>query len=486
VKTKKQRARSLAQPLKRPRHVQRAHDIYANAAFFDPRTKRRVIRTAIEKMARPARSLSRSCRTTARAKAAYRLVGNYKLRPDQKRKQRVTQEQLYNPIFQHAAQSCRHEPRIYAVQDSSCLMFPTLHKTTGLGTADRKKEEALWMHSALAVRPDGYILGLCHAHFWARPLEEFGKSADRKKRPFEEKESYLWVHTADAVQALLHDHGIEAEIIHIADRAGDVHEVLQHYVDTAKRFIIRFAHDRKIEEEEGYVRAQLAQQPVLDARTITIPRTHNHPQREATVQVRSCRVTLHPPRTCPNPGTKKPFAVNVVWVCEPDPPQGVERIDWVLYTSEAVDTSHECWERVQAYKLRWRIEDYHRALKSDCYAEKTQLKDADAIVRLLAFLAVAAIRVLQLRDLARTNPTQPCTLVLEDHEWQALWLLFYEEPPEPGRPPPTIQEAVKMIGHLGGHLGRKGDGMPGAESLSLGLKELEIAATVYRLLDGER
>ena len=178
---------------------------------------------------------------------------------------------------------------------------------------------------ALGPRPAARRLcaGLCHAHFWARPLEEFGKGAECKKRPFEDKESYLWVDTANAVQALFRDQGISPEILHIADRAGDVHEVLQEYVETNKRFIIRVAYDRKIEEQEGYVRPQLAAQPLLHTRTITIPRTRNHPQRKATVQLRSCRVTIHPPPRSANRGAKRPFAVNVVWLYEPHPPQGV-------------------------------------------------------------------------------------------------------------------------------------------------------------------
>ena len=485
AKPKDQRSNTAPRLTLRPRHVQRAYDIYGNATFFDERTKRRTIRVAIDKMARPARSLSRSSRAGAGAKGAYRLVGNYKLRPHQKRQERVTQEQLWNPIFEHGAESSRHEQRVYAVQDSSCLMFPTLEATTNLGTADRAKEEALWMHSAIGVRPDGYVLGLYQAHFWARPLSELGKAAERKKRPFEEKESYLWVQTANAVEALFHEKAIDTEIIHVADRAGDVHGVLQDYVDTGKRFVIRFAHNRRIEEEGGYVRPQVATQPVLDSRAITIPRTQEHPEREAAVEVRSCRVTLNPPATSPNRGSKRPLPVNVVSVYERHPPEDAERIEWILYTSEPVDTAEACWEVVQVYKLRWRIEDYHRVLKTDCYAEKTQLKDAAPIIRLLAFIAVAAMRILQLRERARTNPTEPCTTVLEEYEWKILWLLFHEEPPPPGRDPPTIREAVRMIGYLGGHLGRKGDGMPGAESLSLGLRELEIAANVYRLLDLE-
>jgi hypothetical protein len=364
-------------------------------------------------------------------------------------------------------------------------MFPTLKATVGLGTADREVEEALWMHSALGVRPDGYVLGLYHAHFWARPLSEFGKGADRKRRPFEEKESYLWVQTANAVEALFREKGVETEILHIDDRAGDVHEVLQDYVETGKRFVIRFSRNRKIDEEEGYIRPQLAKQPVLDRKTITIPRTREHPEREATIEVRSCRGTIRPPATSPNLGSKKPFHVHVVSAYEPNPPKGEERIDWILYTSEPVTSAEDCWRVVHAYKLRWRIEDYHRVLKTDCYAEKTQLKDAEAIIRLLAFLAVAVVRILQLRERARTNPTEPCTIVLEEHEWKILWLLFYEEPPPRGQDPPTIREAVKMIGYLGGHLGRKCDGMPGAESLTLGLRELQIAANVYRLLNTE-
>lgn len=479
MRSKNQRSRTHQAAFKRPRHVQRAYDVYGDASFFDERIKKRAIAVAVDKMARPARSLSRSSRGAARAKGAYRLVGNYKLRRDQKRKERVTKDQLWNPVCEHGAQCSKDSERVYAIQDSSCLMYPTLHETTGLGSADRKKEEALWMHSAIGVRPDGYVLGLYHAHFWARPLSEFGKTADRKKRPFQDKESYLWVQTADAVEALFHDQGVDTDIIHITDSAGDVHEVLQHYVDTGKRFIVRFARDRRIEQEQRYVRAQLAKQPVLDSQTITIPRTKEHPERDATVQVRACRVTLDPPAG----KSKRPLCVNVISVYEPDPPPDVDGIDWILYTSELAHTADDCWEAVEAYKLRWRIEDYHRALKTDCHAERIQHKDADSIIRLLAFLAVAAIRILQLRERARTNPDEPCTVILDDHEWHVLWLLFHEEPVPRNHGPPTIREAVRMIGHLGGHLGRKGDGMPGCESLSLGLRELEVAANVCRLLD---
>jgi len=67
----------------------------------------------------------------------------------------------------------------------------------------------------------------------------------------------------------------------------------------------------------------------------------------------------------------------------------------------------------EGYKLRWRIEDFHLVLKSGCHAGKTQLKTAERITKLVGFLAPVAIRILQLRDKARTEPDAPCTVITE-------------------------------------------------------------------------
>jgi hypothetical protein len=76
-------------------------------------------------------------------------------------------------------------------------------------------------------------------------------------------------------------------------------------------------------------------------------------------------------------------------------------------------------------------------------------------------------------------------MVLEDYEWKVLWTIYDEKRVYRGLSPPTIEEAVKMIGRLGGHLGRKSDGMPGAQTISRGLKELEVAVRVCRILNIE-
>ena len=47
-------------------------------------------------------------------------------------------------------------------------------------------------------------------------------------------------------------------------------------------------------------------------------------------------------------------------------------------------------------------------------------------------------------------------------------------------PVPTIEQATIWIGRLGGHLGRKRDGMPGVRTLWRGWRDLAILVAGYR------
>ncbi|MEG4939795.1 hypothetical protein [Microcoleus sp. F4-D5] len=49
------------------------------------------------------------------------------------------------------------------------------------------------------------------------------------------------------------------------------------------------------------------------------------------------------------------------------------------------------------------IEEYHKCLKSGCGIEQRQLETGDGLLRLLGFLAVVAVRLLQLRTASRMD-----------------------------------------------------------------------------------
>jgi len=106
------------------------------------------------------------------------------------------------------------------------------------------------------------------------------------------------------------------------------------------------------------------------------------------------------------------------------------------------------------------IEVYHKVLKSGCAIERRQLRDVDHLQRCLALFGVIAWRVLYATMLARTLPDAPCTALLEEGEWQALYCHIHQTTQLPPVPPPLAQ-AVRWIARLGGYHGRAHDGPPG-------------------------
>ena len=151
----------------------------------------------------------------------------------------------------------------------------------------------------------------------------------------------------------------------------------------------------------------------------------------------------------------------------------------MLWITDPVTTANEAMVIVAIYKQRWKIEDVHLTLKSGCRIEQVQFKTAKRIAKVLALYSPIAVRIVRLRDLARVDGDAPCTRVLNRSEWQTLWTYIHRQAPDPRTPTPTIRQAVLWIGRLGGHLGRKRDGMPGVRTLWRGWRDLEMLTTLY-------
>jgi len=83
--------------------------------------------------------------------------------------------------------------------------------------------------------------------------------------------------------------------------------------------------------------------------------------------------------------------------------------------------------------------------------------------------------------LARATPDVPCTVLLEQEEWQALYCRIDRValPPEVA---PTLRQAVGGIAQLGGVLGRKHDGEPGVTVLWKGFQHLVDTTAMYQIM----
>jgi hypothetical protein len=194
----------------------------------------------------------------------------------------------------------------------------------------------------------------------------------------------------------------------------------------------------------------------------------------AKLRIGAGQVTIRRPQSAsltPEPT----LTLNFVHVLEPKPPRGEQAVEWALWTTEAVDTAEQILAVVDAYRCRWRIEEYFKALKTGCRIESRQLETYDALVNALAVLAPIAWRLLNLRTAALETPERPASDVLTKTQLVCLAgvLRLKKKPPLP--PKPSAREAMLGVAALGGHLRNNGD--PGWIVLGRGLEDCQTTGT---------
>ena len=133
---------------------------------------------------------------------------------------------------------------------------------------------------------------------------------------------------------------------------------------------------------------------------------------------------------------------------EINPPNGVQPVSWLLLTTLPVRTLDEAVEKLKWYKQHWKIERFHYVLKSCCTVEELQLETAERLQNAIAIYSIIAFMILWLTYEARKNPEDLCDIVLQKHEWQALYCMVNKTSIPPDKPP-TLKEAVLLISKSG-------------------------------------
>jgi hypothetical protein len=208
---------------------------------------------------------------------------------------------------------------------------------------------------------------------------------------------------------------------------------------------------------------------MLQKRASKLPKTRKiHPPRKdrnarllisaASVQIqRPARLHQDAPQT---------LSLNVVRVYEPEPPAGEDPVQWTLLTSEPIATTADVERIVDAYRCRWVIEEYFKALKTGCAFEKRQLESLDALLRALAIFIPIAWRLLLLRSMAHQQPDTPADFALTKGQFAILCT----RPKHPLAPNATVAQALLAIAALGGHI--KNNGHPGWQTVGRGFEKL--------------
>jgi hypothetical protein len=443
-----------------------AEEELGRARLDDPRLVRRLVRIADDFYNRPRMAVPEASKDQAGTMGAYRFFKNPK----------VNMEVILTPHVESTIQRIREHAVVLAPQDTTTLSYQTHLATDGLGPTNTTGDKGfgLLLHDTLAFTPDGLPLGVVDAQCWARDPEDRGKSTRRKETPIEQKESMKWLRSFRRV-AEIQKLCPKTRLVSMGDRESDIYELFLEALkeENGPWLLVRSERSRQRRVDEELLWAHMAGQSVGGYLQVKLPRRGNRPARQATMALRFSEVELTPPKDT----LHKPVKVWAVYLLEEDGPDE-QPMEWMLLTTAPVRNVEEAKERVEWYTGRWAIEVYHRVLKSGCCIEERFLGTADRLESCLGVDMVVAWRVYHLTMLGREKPDLPCTHFFEEVEWKALWCYYHRDPEAPDQPP-TMREAVRMVGQIGGHLGRKGDGMPGTECIWRGLEKLDVATDMY-------
>lgn len=432
--------------------------------LIDERLTKRAKHLMTSLSEQPAKSIPEASENWAATKGAYRFLEN----------DRVDESQIRAAHYQATQARASGQPRILAIQDTTDLDYTGKQVAEKLGPLSNQYTRGLRMHSVLAASVDGVPLGLVDQFTWNRDADTQGKAKDRRKKDTQDKESQRWL---DAVQAAEKVLPPDAEIVHIADREGDIYALLAVERQARSQLLIRMNHNRRVEHATRYLWEAIRQAPLAGEIAVAVTPQANRAARLARLTVRFQTLTVRPPHKQAGSGISLQF----ILAEEYDTPPGADPIVWLLATTLPVDSLAEALVCIGYYRLRWLIERYHYVLKSGCGIEELYLHTPERLLRALAIYAIVAWRVLWLTYEARQSPEQPCTVLLQTHEWQALYCTIHKTPVPPDTPP-TLSQAVLWIARLGGFLARKGDGFPGPKTIWQGLRRLDDIADTWLLL----
>jgi Transposase DNA-binding len=417
-------------------------------------------------------SIPFACQDWANTKAAYRFFAN----------ERVEEADILSGHF--AATRARYDDcrgPILLIQDTTEFSYQRAN-TSAIGLTKSvnsgRDKNGRWrhhtvcgmlMHSSLALTVEGLPLGLAAVKFWTR--KKFKGTAQLKKKinptrvPIEKKESIRWL---DNLRQSIERLGQPERCIHIGDRESDIYELYCLTQELGAHFLVRACVDRLAGDGGHTIATEMEETSVKGLHYIDV-RNDKGEATKAALEIKFKRIAVLPPI-----GKQKRYpALNltIVHATERGTPKGRKPIEWKLITDLAIRTRSEAIEKINWYAMRWKIEVFHKILKSGCKAEDSKLRTAERLANLMAVFCILSWRVLWLTMLNRIAPNASPKLALTDTEIALLDRLISGASHRRCRPG-TLAFYLTKLARLGGYLARAGDPPPGNVVIWRGLSRL--------------
>jgi len=431
-----------------------AVETFGAADLGDPRRTDRLVKVAAALGENPSVSLPRSMRNWADTQGTYRFLSN----------EAINHEQIMMPHWIQTRSEAEQRSQVLLIGDTTDVNLSS-HKTTkGLGPVGRgNTAKGFFVHSVLAVdAKDKQLLGCMGQEPFVR--EAAPEKESRAEYNTRWRESLIWEQSIERIGPVPSG----TQWIYVGDRGSDIFRFWQRCEQLGYDYVTRVAQNRNVlveEEDEQedptahHLKTRARSLPAQGVLVRTVPAERGRPEREALVQISWSPVVIQAP-TNGTALSMTPLKASLVRVWEPEPPEGIEPLEWILVTSVAVNTAEDAWQRVTWYKWRWLCEDFHKVLKTGCLLEDRCLQTVEAMCNLLAILTPTAMRLLWLRQTAQTAPDTPASQVISQEVIQVV--LHLDKQPKATL---TAKDLWHTIARFGGYLDRKSDPPPGWQTL---------------------
>jgi IS4 transposase len=434
---------------------------FRGAPLGDHRRSARLERIGERLALDPAQSFPGAMASEGQLEALYRFLNN----------EEVSFANILRPHAVMTAKRCEDHNEVLVLHDTTSMEF--VGERQGLGRLQTRARRGFFLHASLAVTAARQPLGVLAAETWVRQRASGRRGNRRQVRKDPNRESLRWARGVVAAESSLRS---PRNAVHVMDREGDNYDLFSELEAGSSRYVIRLAHNRNLVGTEEKLKARALSARCVFRREVSVSRRRStrtldakgiHPDRNArtaslavsAISVELRRSNNHSPDAPPS------LKVNVVTVQERHCPRGVEPIAWFLVTTEPVETRAQLEFIVDAYRTRWVVEEFFKALKTGCQFERRQLESFKSLENALAIFLPIAVRLLALRGAARAAPASRCsTLSVQQIGILRRYTTRFMSPR------PSNEEVAMALAEFGGH--RRSNGPPGWAVLGRALERL--------------
>ena len=407
--------------------AQWAEHEFGGAPLGDKRLSRRLVNVAHAKAQTPGQAFSGVAKGDwAATKAYYRMI-------DQPEDSAVNLATILQPHRERTARRMKGQKTVLCVQDGSELNYTNLEKCSGLGDLKANqtgaKMKGLLLHSTFAMAPNGLPLGVLKAQCMAPETRSPDDQRKPSKIPIEEKKTFVWIeHHRDLVD--LAATMPQTQLVNVCDREADFFELFDEQRRNPRvELLIRAQHDRTLSEAPFKLFAAIRQTVEQSRVRVSVPKQSARskkskqkakparPGRLAELALRHLTIQLPAPSYYRD---KEPVEIQLIHALEENPPQGTKAVEWFLLTTLNINSTKDIEKCLRWYTLRWRIEDWHRVLKSGCKIDDLAHETAERLRRAIGINLVIAWRIMLMTLLGRETPELPAEILFSDIEVRTL------------------------------------------------------------------